>query len=91
MALELSRKHLAKACEQIEVWGYKVFANHNPGGTGVAITLPPAKVGEFMTALAELIAEDGREDDAEDATHLVHTSPKGRAIKATWPGAVLTD
>jgi hypothetical protein len=89
--LNLSRKHVIKACEDIDVWGYKILSSPKANTPGVAVTLPPSKVGEFVAAMARILTGEGREDDADDLTFQVINNPKGRAIAATWPGAVLTD
>jgi hypothetical protein len=91
MPLELSRKHLTEAFEQVDVWGYKILSSPHADTPGVAVTLPPAKATEFIAALTQILIGEGRRDDADELTYQALTTPRGRAVATTWPGATLTD
>jgi hypothetical protein len=91
MALELSRKHLTKACERIDVWGSQLLTGGPTGAASAGITLPPAKVNAYLAALGQVLTEDGREADATETSRQVRLAPKGRAVIAYWVGATFTD
>lgn len=90
MPLELTRHQLALACQQAEIAGSEILDPHvGRDGTGPGLTLPVVKVPEFLAALALILAYEGRSVDAANLATWVRTDPKGRAIAAYWPNAVL--
>jgi hypothetical protein len=91
MDLELTRRQLATACQQAEVFGSEVLDPHNGrDGSGPGLTLPVGQVPAFLAALALILAYEGSTREAANLATWVRTEPKGRAVVAYWPGAVLT-
>lgn len=90
MTLELTRRQLAAACQQAEIWGSQVLDTHvGRDGDGPGLTLPVAKVPAFLAALTVVLAQEGRTTEAVNLSASVRTEPKGAAIAAYWPGALL--
>lgn len=90
--LELSRKDFTEACERAQVWGSVTVDPHQGrGATGPGLTLPVAKVNDFLAAMALIMADGGRSSDAVHLVARVRTEPQGRGVMAFWPDAVLVD
>lgn len=97
-AVKIDRMDLVNAAETVEVWedDYEIRPAYSGRGMGdrtcAAVVLPsPAKVTEFMVALAVQLTENDRADDALRLARLTRTDSMGHDVIAYWPGVEITD
>lgn len=95
--MQLAREDIVIAAENIDLYedDYSIYPDYSgqgmAGRTCLGIVLPVGKLTPFMVALALILAEQGREDDALRMATETETGSKGFGTVAYWRGVQLAD
>jgi hypothetical protein len=91
--MQINRHDIIAAAEGISLYDEEYTIRDDYKGWNLTpcagVTLPPARLTEFMVSLALVLAEDGRAEEARELAEKTSTETLGIRFAVYWPGVEL--